>query len=159
MFGEIAEQAIHLGKIGAVDQVSALLLGAYQAGMRELLQMKGQRIPCNTELICQHTGGEAGKAGDDQRAERAQPLGMGKTAECGDSLIFIHKSIIQRLLNNCLTSARIRPDQKPRRRLWGRPLAKCWCAGPKPQASKRSQPRHARETLLSAWPRRPGIGG
>ncbi|ANY17552.1 hypothetical protein AW878_04110 [Bordetella pseudohinzii] len=90
MFGEIAEQPVHAGEIGAVDQIPALLFNADQAGMGQLLQMEGQRIPCDTELVRQHAGREARRAGDNQGAESAQPLGVGKAGERGDDLIFFH---------------------------------------------------------------------
>ncbi|GAB3084551.1 hypothetical protein GCM10027287_23470 [Bordetella muralis] len=71
MLCEIPKQPIHLRKIGAINQIAPLLFDADQAGMRELLQMKRQRVARNAELVSQDTGGKPGQAGHDQRAERA----------------------------------------------------------------------------------------
>ena len=81
MLGEIPEQAIHLGEIGAIDQVAALLLNADQTCVRQLLQMKGQRVARHAELFCQDAGHHSGKACHDKRAKGPQSLGMGKGAE------------------------------------------------------------------------------
>ncbi|GAB3104669.1 hypothetical protein GCM10027288_12000 [Bordetella tumbae] len=78
MLREISKQSIHLREIGAVNQVASLLLDIDQAGVRELLQMKRQRVTGHAELIGQDTGGKPGKAGHHQSAERAQPLGVSK---------------------------------------------------------------------------------
>ena len=99
VFGEIAEQAVHAGVVGAVDQVAALLFDRDQACVRQLLQVEGERVAGHAELLGQHAGREAGQAGHDQRAEGAQALRMGEGAEGGDDMIFIHDSIIQLLLN------------------------------------------------------------
>ncbi|MNL21937.1 hypothetical protein D3C87_1432530 [compost metagenome] len=100
VLGEIAEQAVHSGKIGAVDQVAALLLDSDESGVRQFLQMEGERVSRHAKLIGQDAGGQAGKSGNHQGAEHAQALGMGQGIEGGDGLIFIHDSIIQRLLNH-----------------------------------------------------------
>lgn len=99
MLREIAKQSAHPRKIGAIDQVASLLLDADQAGVGQFLQMEGQRVARDAELFGQHAGHEPGHAGHDQRAKGPQALGMGKGAQGGNGLIFVHDSIIQRLLN------------------------------------------------------------
>lgn len=81
VFGEIGEQAIHPGEIGAIDQIASLLLDADQAGVREFLQMEGQGIARNAELFGQDAGHEAGQAGHNEGAESSQTLRMGKGAQ------------------------------------------------------------------------------
>lgn len=100
MFGEIAEQSVHLREVGSVDQVSALLLNGDQPGVRKLLQVKGQCIAGNAKLIGHHAGCETAVARDHECSKHAQALGMSQGIEGGDSLIFIHDSIIQQLLNS-----------------------------------------------------------
>ena len=50
VLGQIAQQAAHAREVGAVDQVAALLFDADQSGMRQLLQVEGQRIAGDVEL-------------------------------------------------------------------------------------------------------------
>lgn len=100
VFGEITDQAIHAREIGAVDQVPALWFDTDQAGMRQFFQMKGQRISGHAQLLGQGAGRHAGRASHDQRAEGTQPLWVSKAREGGNSLIFVHRSIIQQLLNH-----------------------------------------------------------
>lgn len=63
MLGEIAEQAIHLREIGAVDQIAPLLLDANQARMRQLLQVKGKRVARDSELVRQDARHESWQPG------------------------------------------------------------------------------------------------
>ncbi len=78
---QVAQQAIHMGEIGAVDQIAALRLDSHQARMRQLLQMKGQRIARYTKLIGQHARRKACGANHDKSPEHPQALGMGKGAK------------------------------------------------------------------------------
>ncbi|KXJ66263.1 hypothetical protein AXY46_12065 [Achromobacter xylosoxidans] len=99
MFGEVAQQAIHLREVRAIDQISTLLLKGDKAGMRQLLQVEGQRVARDAELIGHDAGHETAEAGNHEGAKHAQTLGMGQGAEGENSLRFMHCSIIQRLLN------------------------------------------------------------
>lgn len=130
MLREIPEQPIHSGKIGAIDQIAPLLLDADQAGMSELLQMKGQGVAGDAKLISQDAGGKAWKPGHDQRAECAQALGMGEACKSGNGLIFIHYSMIQRLLNlgfdNWPKYVTAAPSPLERRRIIPIISTRCW---------------------------------
>lgn len=99
MFGEVAEQPIHLREVGAIDQISALLLNGDQASVRQLLQVEGQGIACDAELIGQDAGRETARASDHECAKHAKSLGVCQGTEGENCLIFIHDSIIQRSLN------------------------------------------------------------
>lgn len=100
MFGEVAEQPIHLREVGAVDQISALLLNRDQASVRQLLQVERQGVARDAELIGQDAWRETAGASNHERAKHAKPLGVGEGTESENSLIFIHGSIIQRMLND-----------------------------------------------------------
>src|SRR3546814_6593155 len=66
--------------IGAINQIAPLLLNIHQTGMREFLQMKGQRVTRNAKLIRQDTGHEPRRASNNKCAESPQSLRMGKSA-------------------------------------------------------------------------------
>ncbi|KAG0919858.1 hypothetical protein G6F31_020954 [Rhizopus arrhizus] len=91
VFGQVAEQAVHLGKVGPIDEVPALLLDADQACVRQLLQMERQGIARDAELVGQEAGRETAQASHDKRAEHAKPLGVGQGTKGENCLIFIHK--------------------------------------------------------------------
>lgn len=99
MFGEVAKQPIHLREVGAIDQISALLLNGDQACMRQLLQVEGQGIARDAELISQDARRETARAGNHECAKHAQTLGVGQGTEGENCLIFVHDSIVQHLLN------------------------------------------------------------
>lgn len=100
MFGEIAKQPIHPRKIGAVYQIAPLLLDTDQAGARQFFQMEGQRVASNAKLVGHDARRKTAQAGDNQGAKYPQTLGVGQSIESGDGLIFMHGSMVQRLLNH-----------------------------------------------------------
>ena len=72
MFCEVVEQALHDRKISPVDQVAAAGFAADQPGMGQLLEMKRQCAGADLQRFSQRTGGQALRAGDDQRTKGAQ---------------------------------------------------------------------------------------
>lgn len=99
VFGQVADQAVHMGVFGAIDQVAALLFDGDETGVGQFLQVERQGVAGHVELVGQHAGRESFRAGNDQGAEHAQTLGMRQRAQGGNGLIFVHCSIIQQSLN------------------------------------------------------------
>jgi hypothetical protein len=67
--------------------------------MGKLLQMEGQGVTGDAQVVSQDTGSETFRARNDQRAEHAKALGVSQGSEGRNGLSFIHGSMIQRLLN------------------------------------------------------------
>lgn len=99
MLGQVADQAVHVTVLGAVDQVAALLLDGNEASVGQFLQVEGQGIAGHAELIGEDAGRASFRPGDDQGAEYTQSLRVGQRTQGGNGLIFIHYSMIQQLWN------------------------------------------------------------
>lgn len=66
VFGQVADQAVHVTVLGAIDQVAALLFNRDEAGMGQLFQVEGQGVPGYVELVGQDARRQPFRAGDDQ---------------------------------------------------------------------------------------------
>ena len=56
ILGQISKQIVHGGKSSAVEQIAPLSLGVDQACIAQFLQMKGQGIRSDLELLSQNAG-------------------------------------------------------------------------------------------------------
>lgn len=56
ILGQISKQIVHGEKGGAVEQIATLSLGVDQACIAQFLQMKGQGIRSDLELLSQNAG-------------------------------------------------------------------------------------------------------
>ena len=108
MLGQVAQQRGHVVEGSAVDQVPAIALLRDQPGMRQLLEVKGQRRGGHVQLRAQVTRGEAPGAGHHQGAEHTQAHRLGQGGEGFDNVLLFHCSTIIELLNSCKWGRQVR---------------------------------------------------
>ena len=74
VLGEVAQQGVHLGKVGAVNQVATLGHAVHKTCVGEFLEVEGQGAGADVEFVGHGARRQPVWPGHDQRSEGSQAL-------------------------------------------------------------------------------------